>query len=107
VAYLVDTSLLARLANTADAFHGTAAWLAMEMHRLGDMLNVTRQNLAEYRSVAIGQRYRDLDGPSSRAIMPRDFHSLLGSSSADSPKYSSDRKPVQDNRPRALDTDGD
>jgi predicted nucleic acid-binding protein len=52
VAYLVDTSLLARLANTADAQHTVAVRAAIELHRRGEVLHVTPQVLIEFRSVA-------------------------------------------------------
>jgi predicted nucleic acid-binding protein len=52
VAHLVDTSVLARLANTADVFHPVAARAVVELHRRGEVLQVTAQNLIEFRSVA-------------------------------------------------------
>jgi predicted nucleic acid-binding protein len=52
VSYLIDTSILARLANTADAFHPAAARAVLELHRRGEMLHVAPQTLIEFRSVA-------------------------------------------------------
>jgi predicted nucleic acid-binding protein len=52
VAHLIDTSILARLANTADAFHAVAARAVVELHRRGEVLHVTPQNLVEFRNVA-------------------------------------------------------
>jgi predicted nucleic acid-binding protein len=52
VTYLVDTSLLARLANTADAFHAVAARAVVELHRRGEALHIAPQNLIEFRSAA-------------------------------------------------------
>lgn len=52
MAYLIDTSLLARLANTADAQYAIAAWAVVELHRRGESLHVTPQALVEFRSVA-------------------------------------------------------
>jgi hypothetical protein len=52
VAYLVDTSLLARLANRADVFYPVAVRAAVELHRRGETLHVAPQNLIEFRSVA-------------------------------------------------------
>jgi predicted nucleic acid-binding protein len=52
VAHLLDTSILARLANTADAFHSVAAQAVVELHRRGEVLHVTPQNLVEFRNVA-------------------------------------------------------
>jgi predicted nucleic acid-binding protein len=52
VAYLIDTSILARLANTADAAHAEAARAVVELHRRGETLHITVQNLVEFRSVA-------------------------------------------------------
>jgi predicted nucleic acid-binding protein len=52
VAVLVDTSVLARLANTADALHATATRAVVELHRRGEVLHLTAQNLIEFRVVA-------------------------------------------------------
>ena len=52
MAYLVDTSVLARLANTADPFHAVAAWAVLELHRTGEVLHLTAQNLVEFRNLA-------------------------------------------------------
>ncbi len=50
--YLLDTSILARLANTADAQHTIAAQSVVELHRLGEILHITPQVLIEFRNVA-------------------------------------------------------
>jgi predicted nucleic acid-binding protein len=52
VAYLVDTSILGRLANTADVLHPVAARAVFELHRRGETLHVAPQNLIEFRNVA-------------------------------------------------------
>jgi predicted nucleic acid-binding protein len=52
VAVLVDTSVLARLANTADALYSTATRAVVELHRRGEGLHITAQNLIEFRVVA-------------------------------------------------------
>jgi predicted nucleic acid-binding protein len=52
MAYLVDTSVLARLANTADARYATADRAVMELHRRGEVLQITAQNLIELRNMA-------------------------------------------------------
>jgi predicted nucleic acid-binding protein len=52
VAYLIDTSILARLANASDAQHAVAARAALELHRRGEVLHVTPQVLIEFRNVA-------------------------------------------------------
>jgi predicted nucleic acid-binding protein len=52
VAYLIDTSVLARLANTADTFYPVATRAVLELHRRGEILHVTPQNLIEFRNVA-------------------------------------------------------
>src|SRR6478672_1699693 len=52
MAHLVDTSILARLANAADAFHAVATRAVLELHRRGEVLHVTPQVLIEFRSVA-------------------------------------------------------
>src|ERR1700676_4236979 len=50
--YLIDTSVLARLANTADAQHAVAAQAVLELHRRGEVLHLTPQVLVEFRNVA-------------------------------------------------------
>jgi predicted nucleic acid-binding protein len=52
MAHLLDTSILTRLANTADAFHAVAASAVVELHRRGEVLHITAQNLIEFRNVA-------------------------------------------------------
>jgi predicted nucleic acid-binding protein len=52
VAYLIDTSILARLANTADIQYPVAVHAVMELHRQGEALRVTPQNLVEFRNAA-------------------------------------------------------
>jgi predicted nucleic acid-binding protein len=50
--YLVDTNILARLANAADPQHAVAARAVVELHRRGEVLHVTPQVLIEFRSMA-------------------------------------------------------
>lgn len=52
MAYLIDTSVLARLANTADKFYPVAMHAVLQLHRRGEVLHVTPQNLVEFRNVA-------------------------------------------------------
>ncbi len=52
MAHLVDTSILARLANTADPFHTVAVQAVLELHRRGEVLHVTAQNFVEFRNMA-------------------------------------------------------
>lgn len=52
MAYLIDTSILARLANSADAFYAAATHAVLELHRRGEVLYLTAQNLIEFRNVA-------------------------------------------------------
>jgi predicted nucleic acid-binding protein len=52
MAHLVDTTVLIRLANTADARHAVAAHAVLELHRRGEVLHVTPQVLIEFRNVA-------------------------------------------------------
>lgn len=52
MASLVDTSVLGRLANIADPMHAVAMRAIVEMHRRGEILHITAQNLIEFRSVA-------------------------------------------------------
>ena len=64
--YLVDTSVLARLANTADPFHPVAAQAVLELHRRGELLHVTAQNLVEFRNMAT--RPKTLNGLGLSAV---------------------------------------
>jgi predicted nucleic acid-binding protein len=52
VAFLVDTSILVRLANRADAAYPIADRAVVELHRRGEALHLTPQNLVEFRNVA-------------------------------------------------------
>ena len=52
MAYLLDTNILARLANSADASNQSATDAVSELHGRGEMLCITAQNLIEFRSVA-------------------------------------------------------
>jgi predicted nucleic acid-binding protein len=52
VATLLDTTILARLANTKDATFPIAQRAVMELHRGGETLHITSQNLIEFRNVA-------------------------------------------------------
>ncbi len=52
MAYLVDTSILGRLANTGDAHYAIAAQAVLRVHRQGEQLHTTPQNLIEFRNVA-------------------------------------------------------
>jgi hypothetical protein len=52
MAYLLDTSILARLANTADAHYPTADRAVLDLHRRGEVLHITAQNLIEFRNLA-------------------------------------------------------
>lgn len=48
MAVLVDTSVLGRLANRADANHAVAQAAVAELHRRGEVLHITAQNLVEF-----------------------------------------------------------
>jgi hypothetical protein len=50
--YLVDTSVLARLANTADLLHAISTHAVTELHQSGELLHITAQNLIEFRNLA-------------------------------------------------------
>jgi predicted nucleic acid-binding protein len=52
MAYLIDTSILVRLANTSDVQYRIAANAALELHRSGEILNITPQVLIEFRNAA-------------------------------------------------------
>ncbi len=50
--YLLDTSILVRLADAPDPGHPVADWAVKELHRRGDVLHITPQVLVEFRNVA-------------------------------------------------------
>lgn len=52
MAYLLDTSILVRLANASDVQHAIAARAVLELHRRSEVLHITPQVLIEFRSVA-------------------------------------------------------
>src|SRR5438309_8634301 len=52
MAILIDTSILGRLANRADVSHQVATAAIAELHRRGEVLHVTPQNLVEFRNFA-------------------------------------------------------
>jgi predicted nucleic acid-binding protein len=52
MAYLVDTSVLGRLANTLDPLNTVAVQATAELHRKGEVLHITPQNLVEFRNMA-------------------------------------------------------
>ncbi len=52
MAYLVDTGILVRLANTADLQYDVATQAMVKLHGLGEVLHVTAQNLIEFRNAA-------------------------------------------------------
>ena len=41
MAFLVDTSILVRLANTADALHAVATRAVLKLHQRGELLHIT------------------------------------------------------------------
>jgi predicted nucleic acid-binding protein len=52
MAYLIDTSILVRLANRADPSYSVADRAVVELHLRGEVLHLTPQNLIEFRNVA-------------------------------------------------------
>src|SRR5947208_15916956 len=52
MAFLLDTSMLVRLANTNDAHYSVAAGAVLELHRRSEVLHITPQVLIEFRNVA-------------------------------------------------------
>jgi predicted nucleic acid-binding protein len=52
MAYLIDTTILGRLANVTDKQHAVAARAMLELHRRGEVLHVTPQVMVEFRNVA-------------------------------------------------------
>jgi predicted nucleic acid-binding protein len=49
--YLIDTSILGRLANANDAQHAVAAGAVLELHRRGEVLHNPPQVMIEFRNV--------------------------------------------------------
>lgn len=49
---LIDTSILGRMVNQADAHHAVAKAAVVELHRRGEVLCITPQNLVEFRNFA-------------------------------------------------------
>jgi predicted nucleic acid-binding protein len=66
MACLIDTSVLARLANTADARYATADWAVMELRQRGEVLHITAQNLIEFRNLST--RSKALNGLGLSAV---------------------------------------
>jgi predicted nucleic acid-binding protein len=52
MAFLIDTSILVRLANATDVQHPDATRAVLELHRCGELLQITPQVLIEFRNVA-------------------------------------------------------
>jgi predicted nucleic acid-binding protein len=52
MAYLIDTSILSRLANVADAQHPVATSAITELHRRGEVVHLTPQCMVEFRNAA-------------------------------------------------------
>jgi hypothetical protein len=52
MAILLDTSILARLANVADVQHLVTTQVVFELHRRGEILHLTPQVLVEFRNIA-------------------------------------------------------
>jgi predicted nucleic acid-binding protein len=52
VAVLIDTNILGRLANTSDPSNAVASAAVMKLHRCGEVLHITAQNLIEFRNFA-------------------------------------------------------
>jgi predicted nucleic acid-binding protein len=52
MAHLLDTNVLVRLANAADALHAEASRAVVELHRRSEVLHLTPQVLIEFRNVA-------------------------------------------------------
>ncbi len=52
MAFLLDTSVLGRLANRADVSHPVVTAAIAELHRRGEVLHIIPQNLIEFRNFA-------------------------------------------------------
>jgi len=79
VAYLVDTSILARLTNRADASYQVADRAVVKLHKRAEMLHLTPQNLIEFRNAAT--RATIINGlgldPAVAAAKAADFEALF------------------------------
>src|SRR5947209_5686483 len=56
MAFLLDTNILVRLTNAADAKNAIADNAIMELHRRKETIHITAQNLVEFRNVATRPR---------------------------------------------------
>jgi predicted nucleic acid-binding protein len=56
MAHLLDTNVLVRLANASDPQYAIAARAVTELHRSGEVLHITAQNLIEFRNLATRPR---------------------------------------------------
>ncbi|MEX0715548.1 MAG: PIN domain-containing protein [Planctomycetaceae bacterium] len=52
MAFLIDSSVLGRLANAGDARHALAVAAVLELHRQGETIHLTSQVLIEFRNFA-------------------------------------------------------
>lgn len=52
MAYLIDTSVLVRLANDTDPFHDIADRAVIKLHAVGEVLHLTSQVFVEFYNVA-------------------------------------------------------
>jgi predicted nucleic acid-binding protein len=52
MAYLVETSILARLANTSDTYYPVALRAVLTLHRRGESLRTSPQNFIEFRNLS-------------------------------------------------------
>jgi predicted nucleic acid-binding protein len=52
MAYVVETSVLARLANTSDVYYPVASHAVLSLHRQGESLRTAPQNRIEFRDFA-------------------------------------------------------
>jgi predicted nucleic acid-binding protein len=71
MAFLLDTSILVRLANINDAQHAVAARAVLELHRRNEVLYITPQVLIEFRNVAT--RPKSANG-AGLSIMDAEMH---------------------------------
>lgn len=72
--YLLDTNLLARMANAADPQHAVATHAVSELHRQGRVLSLTPQNLIEFRNLAtrpLAMNGLGLAAPAAEAVAAR------------------------------------
>ena len=79
MAFLLDTSVLGRLADRADSLYAVGDWAVTELHRRGEVLHLTAQNLVEFRNIATRPRAANGLGltPAEAEAKAADFEAIF------------------------------